>query len=241
MEVSKTVNNITQFKKIWLELEVDWMLQRGVKKTDIAAKLGMTGAAFSMALGRMPSDTFLDKFMKAYGMSITINKAYEGYGVFYIDRNNISGLTNYPDCRPMNEETKSSSFSDFKKLWFQMELDDLKENDIPKKSIAKKLNYATAVLSTYISNKPTDTFADKYCEAYNIEFTINKISTNEAIAINGKFSINPPQKEEPSTISKMYLKLSEEKYNLELELKKKDEEIAALKQQIINLKAEHKQ
>ena len=232
MEVSRTVNNITQFKKTWFQFEIDWLLRKGLKKAEIASALGMTGAAFSMALGRMPSDTFLDKFMKSYGMSITINKANEGYGVFYIDRNNISGLTNYPDCRPMNEETKSSSFSDFKKLWFQMELDDLKENDIPKKSIAKKFNYATAVLSTYISNKPTDTFADKYCEAYNIEFTINNISTNEAIAINGKFSINPPQKEEPSTISKMYLKLSEEKYNLELELKKKNEEIKLLKNRL---------
>lgn len=237
MEVSKTVNNFTQFKKVWFEFEIDWLLHKGVKKTDIASILKTTKSVLSVALRKAPSDSFLDKFMKAYGISITMNKAYEGYGIFYIERGNILSAINYPDCRPMNEETKFYSFSDFKRAWLKLELDSLKERHILKKDIAKKLKCSQVYLSIYTSKTPSDNFADKYCEAYNIQFTINKFSNDESMAINGKFLINPSQEEEPSTISKMYLKLSEEKYNLELELKKKDEEIAALKQQISSLKA----
>ena len=67
------------------------------------------------------------------------------------------------------------------------------------------------------------------------------------MVVNGQFTLNEQEKpknpsiKEPSKISKMYMEVAEKNYNLELELKKKDEEIAALKQQIINLKAEHKQ
>ncbi len=244
MEVSRTVSNFSQFKKEWFGFEIDWLLHKGVKKSDIAASLKTTNGVLSVALRRAPSDAFLDKFMKVYGMSITINRAYEGYGIFYIERNNILSAINYPDCRPMTEETRYRNFSDFKKAWLKMEMDNLKEKHILKKDIAKKLGRSQTYLSIYTSSTPSDNFVDKYCEVYNIQFTITKYSNNESMAINGKFSLNPSKeelqlKEKPdsSTLSQMYLKMAEEKYNLEQELKKKEKEIAELKWQIEKLQA----
>ena len=160
MEISRTFNNISQFKKAWLEFEVDWLLLKGIKKVEIASALGMSGAAFSMVLGRVPSDKFLDRFMENYGLSIILNNIHEDQCVFNIDRNFNPGYSCSSDDCFANNDMKCSSFSLFKKLWFQIELNDLKEKGFSKKSIAKKLNYVSAVLSTYISNKPTDIFID---------------------------------------------------------------------------------
>ncbi|MBR3567400.1 MAG: hypothetical protein IKN94_03920 [Salinivirgaceae bacterium] len=247
MEITRTVNNFTQFKKVWFEFEIDWLLHKGIKKTDIAANLGMTGAALSNALGRLPSDSFLDRFVKAYKITFVMNKAYEGYGIFYIERGNILNTITYPDCRPMDEEFKYDSFTNFKKAWLKMELDALKEKNVLRKAVAKKLNYTTLALSIHTPRTLSDNFTNKFCEAFSIQFTITKYFNEEFMVVNGQFTLNEQEKpknpsiKEPSKISKMYMEVAEKNYNLELELKKKDEEIAALKQQIINLKAEHKQ
>ena len=244
MEVSRTVSNFSQFKKEWFVFEIDWLLHKGIKKSDIAANLKTTKGVLSVALRKAPSDAFLDKFMNTYGMTITMNKAYEGYGVFYIERNNILSAINYPNGRLMTEDTQYRNFSDFKKAWLKMEMDNLKEKHILKKDIAKKMGRSQTYLSIYTSSTPSDNFVDKYCEVYNIQFTITKYSNDESMAINGKFSLNPSEeelqlKEKPdsSTLSQMYLKMAAEKYSLEQELKKKDDEIAELKRQIESLQA----
>lgn len=239
MDVSRTVNNISDFKKTWFDFEIDCLLRSGVKKSDIASILKTNQSVLSVALRKGPSDNFLDKFMKAYGMSITMNRAYEGYGIFYIERKNILSWLNYPiDCRPMTEDTKFYSFSDFKKAWLKLELDGLKDLHIHKKDIAKKLNFSQVYLSIYTSKTPSDNFIDRLCDVYDIQFVINNYSNDESMSINGKFTIKPQKKEETSTFSKMYLKIAEEKYKLEQELMKKNEEISELKQQITLLKSE---
>lgn len=244
MEVSRTVSNFSQFKKEWFGFEIDWLLHKGIRKSDIAADLGMTGAALSMALSRMPSDAFLDRFVKAYKLSFVINKAYEGYGIFYIERGDVLSAITYPDCRPMDKENKYFSFSEFKKAWLKMEIDDLKENGLLKKSIAKQLSYTKVSLSTYTTKAPSDNLANTFCKSFNIQFSITKYFNEESMAINGKFTLNSSEKNQVSketsgftTLSNMYLKISEEKYHLEQELKKKEEEIANLKQQIEKLQA----
>jgi transcriptional regulator with XRE-family HTH domain len=249
MEVSRTVNNFSEFKKTWFEFEIDWLLHKGIKKAEIASALGMTAAALSNALSRMPSDAFLDRFSKAYQLAFVVNKSYEGYGIFYVERGNVLSAINYPGCRPMNEESKYFCFSDFKKAWLAMELNDLKDKDITRKTVAKKLKYSKVGLSIYTSRTLSDNFADKYCELYNVHFSVTKYFNEEAMAINGKFSLNKIEDgfssnspmSEPSMLSKMYMKVSEEKYNLELELKRKDEEISELKRQITLLKSENNQ
>lgn len=248
MEVSRTVSSFSEFKKTWFEFEIDWLLHKGVKKSEIASALGMTAAALSNALSRMPSDAFLDRFSKAYQIVFVVNKSYEGYGIFYIERGNVLNAINYPSCRPMNEESKYYSFSDFKKAWLTMELNDLKDKDVTRKTVAKKLKYAKVAISIYTSRPLSDNFADKYCELYNVHFSITKYFNESAMAVNGKFSLNKTEEDfsvnpmnEPSLLSKMYMKVSEEKYNLELELKKKEEEIAELKRQLTLLKSEGNQ
>ncbi len=243
-KISRTVSNFTQFKKEWFGFEIDWLLHKGIKKKDIATKLNIAESILFVALKKVPTDAFLDKFMNTYGMTITMNRAYEGYGIFYIERGGVLSAITYPDCRPMNLENKYHTFSNFKRAFLKMQIDSLRGEGFLKKNIAEKLKCSQAYLSIYLSKVASDNFINKYCEAYGIQFTITKYSNDESMAINGKFSLNPSKeelqlKEKPdsSTLSQMYLKMAAEKYSLEQELKKKEDEIAELKRQIEKLQA----